>query len=292
MVDFLDNLITRSNGEVTHVEPRPLARYESLREEHIEVPIAEDDREEDVDETKPGPTQPAKNTQSLSQPAPPNTIDSSIPTLGHTPAYPQTSINNNITPPPKPPLVVGPIQSTKPSSPPNNADKAIQKPPEISTEKSLTEPLSFSPNETVVDSTQTPYPDDRSSFSNAPISNQLSEPAADPTPSTVSNRFSDDEIDFTRRLHTIIQEESTVTSSLITPPEPTPLPVEQISPASFPRPSVIESSSTIQVTIGRIEVRANQTAKPGPRTQPTTKSKLPVMSLADYLKTRNSGGGE
>ncbi len=49
---------------------------------------------------------------------------------------------------------------------------------------------------------------------------------------------------------------------------------------------VTESAPTIQVTIGRIEVRATQL----PANSPSTRSSTPLLSLEDYLRQRNGGG--
>jgi len=64
----------------------------------------------------------------------------------------------------------------------------------------------------------------------------------------------------------------------------TPAPVQSTQAASTPAEQVEAPESTIQVTIGRIEIRATQTPDkpvPKPRAVSTT------MSLDDYLKQRN-----
>lgn len=54
---------------------------------------------------------------------------------------------------------------------------------------------------------------------------------------------------------------------------------------AFPEPSF--PSSTIRVTIGRVEVRAIMPPSPPTRTKPTRPG--PTLSLEDYLKQRNKG---
>ncbi len=57
--------------------------------------------------------------------------------------------------------------------------------------------------------------------------------------------------------------------------------------ADFPEAQrVTEPTPTIQVTIGRIEVRATQQ----PANSPSTRSSTPRLSLEDYLRQRNGGG--
>ncbi len=64
--------------------------------------------------------------------------------------------------------------------------------------------------------------------------------------------------------------------------------IEAKPPAHFEMPARREPPPTIQVTIGRIEVRATPPAAPSPRTQ---RPKPPVMSLDEYLRKRAKGGG-
>ncbi|MGA9365502.1 MAG: hypothetical protein WBW16_14155, partial [Bacteroidota bacterium] len=63
-------------------------------------------------------------------------------------------------------------------------------------------------------------------------------------------------------------------------------PAPPTSPTSGLQDSTLEPAPTIQVTIGRVEVRATSTPRrPGPPT-PT----VPVLSLEDYLRQHSSGG--
>ncbi len=64
---------------------------------------------------------------------------------------------------------------------------------------------------------------------------------------------------------------------------PRPLSLPPVAPAASARPS---AAPTIQVTIGRIEVRATPPAPATPRKAPP---KPAAMSLEDYLKQRNEG---
>lgn len=62
-------------------------------------------------------------------------------------------------------------------------------------------------------------------------------------------------------------------------------------PTSFPRRREPAEPPTIRVTIGRIEVRAEQSSQPAPtqtRRQPARRR--PALSLDDYLAKRNEGG--
>ncbi len=78
----------------------------------------------------------------------------------------------------------------------------------------------------------------------------------------------------------------------------TPAATSHVMPAAHVRPEILKpalpsetkrkSTSTIQVTIGRIEVRAIMPpAPPAPRTKPARTG--PTLSLEDYLKQRNQG---
>jgi hypothetical protein len=49
----------------------------------------------------------------------------------------------------------------------------------------------------------------------------------------------------------------------------------------------VETTPTIQISIGRIEVRASQPQTPPPRTKSTQRG--PTQSLQDYLKQRQGG---
>lgn len=75
--------------------------------------------------------------------------------------------------------------------------------------------------------------------------------------------------------------------------EPLPPPVSpgippQVTPARTALPLSQPEAPTIRVTIGRIDVRAVAPPSPQP---PQAKPVKPNLSLSDYLKTRQGGGG-
>lgn len=81
---------------------------------------------------------------------------------------------------------------------------------------------------------------------------------------------------------------------LVSPASPSPATQIEGRPAIKPivQPEVrgvSTSAPTIQVTIGRIEVRAVTSAAPSPR--PRSTPSTPQLSLQDYLKARNGGNG-
>ena len=293
MVSFLDNLITRSDGHLFDIAPRPVARYETLLGEQITLPVAEDEVEEDVNVFPPSPTQPAPKAPRLPKLDPSAAIVSPTSTL-HNSSAPRPTPVEKIIPPLQPPTGSAPTQSTQQSSPTDIAANAIEEKSETFSEKSGIEPLSPQPNETIIDSRKVPLPDEQLFFPNPPIpDNQLSESAVDPESKIVPAQLPDDELNPNHNLHTIVRPEAMTASASVSLPESESIiPTEQISSsAAQPLPTVTESPSTIEITIGRIEVRANQTVKPNARSQSTAKPKSPVMSLADYLKARSDGGG-
>jgi hypothetical protein len=61
------------------------------------------------------------------------------------------------------------------------------------------------------------------------------------------------------------------------------------TPVLTQQPDVVAESHTIQVTIGRVEVRATPPS-PAARTQQQQKPAPSKMSLEEYLKQRSRGG--
>ena len=71
---------------------------------------------------------------------------------------------------------------------------------------------------------------------------------------------------------------------------PSSQPIHRRNAANFDpttRLNPVETTPTIQISIGRIEVRANQPQTPPPRTKSTQRG--PTQSLQDYLKQRQGG---
>ena len=66
--------------------------------------------------------------------------------------------------------------------------------------------------------------------------------------------------------------------------QPRVRPAQRVEPAP---PPPVEPSPTIQVTIGRVEVRATQPQVSTPKKQ---RPRPPVMSLDEYLRQRDQGG--
>lgn len=64
-------------------------------------------------------------------------------------------------------------------------------------------------------------------------------------------------------------------------------PAEQAAPPATKEASTQAAAPTIQVTIGRVEVRATPLPAPAPK---RPRAKPPVMSLDEYLRQRNQGG--
>ena len=292
MADFLDNLITRSAGHLSDISPRPLARYETPLGEEMTLPVAEDEVDDDVNVTHPSSTQPVPRTPRLPQPDLSTVTTLQTPTVDNSLASRQTAVEK-INSPLQPSMGSVPTQSTQPPSSTNVAAKAVQEQSETLSEKPSIESLSPQPSKAIIDSPEISHPDLPLFVSNPLMpDNHLSESAADPESSIAPAKLPDDQLNPNHHLHTIVRPEAMTISASVSLPEPEAIPVEKISSsAAQPSPQITESSSTIEITIGRIEVRANQTIKPTSRSQSTAKPKSPVMSLADYLKARSDGGG-
>jgi hypothetical protein len=80
----------------------------------------------------------------------------------------------------------------------------------------------------------------------------------------------------------LIPKEIPQTQTLVTPAQITPISVVRLQPI----PQKVEAT-TINVTIGRIEVRATTSTTVSPSSKP--KEKPPVMSLEEYLSQRGGG---
>ncbi|MCK2242799.1 MULTISPECIES: hypothetical protein [unclassified Crossiella] len=65
---------------------------------------------------------------------------------------------------------------------------------------------------------------------------------------------------------------------------PSPVPPSPVPPANPPRQP---RRPTVHISIGRIEIRAQQAESPKP--QRTTGSRRNVLELDDYLRTRKGG---
>jgi hypothetical protein len=119
-------------------------------------------------------------------------------------------------------------------------------------------------------------------------------------PTVVERRV---QVEETRRIETVERREQTVDrarppaqrsaaapmrsreASSIRPAPGTPSPVPQ--PAA--QPLGADSAPTVEITIGRVEIRAVQ--PPAPTRRPAAERRGPSLSLEDYLKERNRGRG-
>jgi hypothetical protein len=66
--------------------------------------------------------------------------------------------------------------------------------------------------------------------------------------------------------------------------------VEMQRPESLQKPRPLEPEQIVQVTIGRVEVRASSTPAAQGKTQPKA-VRQPSQSLEEYLRRRGQGGG-
>lgn len=287
MADFLTNLLARNRGETTSIGPRPAIRFESP----ANVPLPDEPVEE-------GPVDTTQSSRYRQHPVPskPLPTPSPLPSATALPTPPET-----ISP------ASPPIRRADPSVAPIEPETRATV---VAAPTFFTEPR---PNETIVPPT--------SSVESAPSSTEATPPLLDPStltfitgasyplpepPPPITEPFGfrqNGPTQIDRHLPATDRSANQSPIPIIQSPEPTRSVAPAISPPPTPllssvpstegrspveREPTAEATPTINVTIGRIEVRANQTTRPA--NQPKPKPKSPVMTLEAYLKQRSEGG--
>lgn len=280
MVDFLNNLIERRNGDLPSIGSRPISRFE------LSVPTY--DTKSQDEEKKSGVVADNHPAPQKNQPIQPQLPDKLVEQSKEradieTIVAFEPSIIKHRTPP-----EVETLESKPKANVPKNNEK--------STEGAIVH------KQTLVEKTVIEQGEASNSLQERPKFKQNKLPVQ-PTPLAIQlppkeSILVSKSYDKNKGLNepaSPILEQNVIDSpemTIINRPLETPtqvslsLPTDKSKQSDAPQPTA-ESTPTINVTIGRIEIRAAQSKKPA--LQGNAKTKAPPMSLDDYLKKRARG---